>query len=231
MFTLLSLVIVSSCSLISCEWVQISQSPRTSHGISLNTSVLLKNAEIQIFDHSKYTDLFSELNPKLDFVEVNNSFINNYYKNPSNDDNSTTNPPVFSEVRPLRTEKESKKNEPKKKPLPKVNETRMIVLKPFSFSEIIKFFRNMEQSFSIESSDGIQQKTEFLKDFQNGILIDIGLFLSENLVFVSFEYLSLRSLLSNNKGDFSCRKTSQIVIIIRCLSTKRNSDQAITAQP
>lgn len=188
MFITIFLLIVSSYGLVSCEWVQISQSPRTSHGIGLNSSIVMKNSNIQIVDYSKYTDFFSYINPKLDLVEVNQSAINIIHKNQSRKNDEPTILSTFSEVLPPKNDKPIGKNDGKiEKPIGKndesgrnstvnFNESR-IVLKPFSFDEIIKFFRNMQQSFSLDNSaEGIQNKTKLLNDFQNGILIDIGLF-------------------------------------------------------
>lgn len=166
MYIILFLLFISPCFLISCEWVQISQSARSSHEIPLNTSLMMKNTEIHIYDYSKYKDFFSYINPKLDIVKVDEHSTNRYYKNYSNRNDVSKNI-----VYPSRIEKDNRISDT----IALLNETRNIVLKPLPFDEIIRFFINIENWFSINNLEGIQYKTNFLKRFQNSLLIDIGL--------------------------------------------------------
>lgn len=171
MYITLFLLFVSPCFLISCEWVQISQSARSSHEIPLNTSLMMKNTGIHIYDYSKYKDFFSYINPKLDIVKVDKNSIDSYYKNQSNRNDVSTSIEIFTEVYPSRIEKDNRISDT----IALLNETRNIVLKPLPFEEIIRFFINIENWFSMNNLEGIQYKTTILKKFQNSLLIDIGL--------------------------------------------------------
>ncbi|XP_055308620.1 uncharacterized protein LOC129572635 isoform X1 [Sitodiplosis mosellana] len=175
MFMTIFWLIICSCCLISGEWVQIPQSTRSPHAITLNTSLMMNNAKIHIFDYSKYKDFFSYINPKPDFVKVNKSIVNIHYTNKSDRNDDSASIQIFSEVHPSKIDRENKKNY--RNSLQK--EGRIVILKPFNFDEIIKFFMDVEHSFSIGTLEGIQYKTKVLKSVQNGILIDIGLLKNE----------------------------------------------------
>lgn len=82
-------LVISFCCMISCEWIQIPQSTSSPHAITLNTSLLMKNAKIHVLDHSKYSGFFSYIKPYQDHVKVNESIVNFYYKNESDRNDNT----------------------------------------------------------------------------------------------------------------------------------------------
>lgn len=165
--------------MISCEWIQIPQSTNSPHAITLNTSLLLKNAQIHVLDHSEYNGFFSYINPNQDHVKVNENIVNIHYKNESNRNDNTTDAKTFSEVYASMKDEENEENN--RKLLQKGS--RIVFLKSFKLNEIINFFKNMEHSFAISTFEGIQYKTTVLKTVQNDILIDIGLLEKENVLF------------------------------------------------
>ncbi|XP_055308621.1 uncharacterized protein LOC129572635 isoform X2 [Sitodiplosis mosellana] len=210
MFMTIFWLIICSCCLISGEWVQIPQSTRSPHAITLNTSLMMNNAKIHIFDYSKYKDFFSYINPKPDFVKVNKSIVNIHYTNKSDRNDDSASIQIFSEVHPSKIDRENKKNY--RNSLQK--EGRIVILKPFNFDEIIKFFMDVEHSFSIGTLEGIQYKTKVLKSVQNGILIDIGRRLKLLLpsAVVQRNENRIRRSPSNHEMDFPSAETALMTI-------------------
>lgn len=49
-----------------------------------------------------------------------------------------------------------------------------VEFKPFNFDGVFKFFANIQQSFSLDPSAGIQSKIGFLENFKNTLLNNIG---------------------------------------------------------
>lgn len=180
------LLIVEFLCMMSCEWIQISHSPRFSYkNIPLNTSLLLKDTEILFLD--RYTDFKDNDRSQSNELFFNtDNFSYQYPVNYSNvsifnrtKDNFKMNSYRFDEIQDRNNKLTNTMDETM---LSSTSDKKIdygqSILQSNSFENLLAFFINLQQSFSNKE---IQYKTKFLENIKNGILFEIGVFRKERI--------------------------------------------------
>lgn len=195
MFFVQSFFVINLFRIVYSEWIEITQNGHSSSEAAYNNRSLVTNNK-NTFDFSTYKDFFSIIEPEMELVknvetvQKSSKISNKLYDQNGNFHTILANPTHGklkhpSNITTLKSVFSDSIDQMKVDPVHKIEQKpnsqqsgtivfKRLEFKPLDFKSILKFLTDMQRSYSLDSLTNIGDKVNFLVQFKDSLLENIG---------------------------------------------------------